>query len=74
MLAGAGRWGSLWEWVAPSAPSRPDPGAAPPHPRFGLNGLVLKRRTGWWVRLVRPGDSCHAAAPARGVCRVCLGA
>jgi hypothetical protein len=21
--------------------------AAPPDPRFGLNGLVLKRRTGW---------------------------
>ncbi|PZT68460.1 hypothetical protein DN402_10630 [Streptomyces sp. SW4] len=33
----------------PAAPTRPVLGAAAPDPRFGLNGLVLKRRTGWQV-------------------------
>ncbi|MFI2715401.1 hypothetical protein ACH5AI_03520 [Streptomyces collinus] len=49
--------GLLWEWVAPSAPSLPPRGLPPPHPRFGLNGLVLKRGPGWWVRFGCPGDT-----------------
>ncbi len=40
--------------VVPFSPPPPLPfpslGAAPPDPRFGLNGLVLKRRTGWNTR------------------------
>jgi hypothetical protein len=34
-------------FFAPAAPSRPIPGGRRPQtPAFGLNGLVLKRRTG----------------------------
>ncbi|GGZ58262.1 hypothetical protein GCM10010344_25590 [Streptomyces bluensis] len=54
--------GGLEGVFAPAAPTRPIPsrGLPPPDPRFGLNGLVLKRRTGcewvagggWFVRVV----------------------
>ncbi|TLS40773.1 hypothetical protein FE633_39570 [Streptomyces montanus] len=44
------RWraGAPCRVVAPAAPTRPIPylGAPPPDPPIGLNGLVLKRRTG----------------------------
>ncbi|GAA4300771.1 hypothetical protein GCM10023086_16410 [Streptomyces venetus] len=59
----AGGWGLLWGWVAPSAPSRPESGGCRPRaPAFGLDGLVLKRRTGWvgvgWVFVVgRPASA-----------------
>ncbi|GHA59429.1 hypothetical protein GCM10010330_09280 [Streptomyces tendae] len=37
-----------WGFFAPAAPSLPDPGGCRPQtPAFGLDGLVLKRRTGW---------------------------
>ncbi|GAA3538326.1 hypothetical protein GCM10022295_20540 [Streptomyces osmaniensis] len=57
-LGGGVREPRVAEGFRPAAPTRPspiqercpfDPGlllGLPPRPRFGLNGLVLKRRTG----------------------------
>ncbi|TXS76713.1 hypothetical protein EAO69_10105 [Streptomyces sp. me109] len=80
MCARAGRRAS--EGVLPgSVPRSPLPlpwGLPPPDPRFGLNGLVLKRRTGWRCAPVPEGGRRRACCrgpspgprcPCPGGCR-----